>query len=111
MRRWVRCLDKTLQTRQKPLPLPIWRQINEPSVAHLNVRRHENYPYSVQDDMKATEQDRFGAFTLIELLVVIAIIVILAALLLPVLSRARAQARSASCKNHLHQIGVSMQMY
>jgi prepilin-type N-terminal cleavage/methylation domain-containing protein/prepilin-type processing-associated H-X9-DG protein len=61
--------------------------------------------------MKATEQDRFGAFTLIELLVVIAIIVILAALLLPVLSRARAQARSASCKNHLHQIGVSMQMY
>lgn len=51
------------------------------------------------------------AFTLIELLVVIAIVAILAALLLPVLSRGREQARCAACQNHLHQIGLAMEMY
>lgn len=46
-----------------------------------------------------------------ELLVVIAIIAIVAGLLLGVISRAREQAQSTSCKNHLHQIGLSMEMY
>jgi type II secretory pathway pseudopilin PulG len=46
-----------------------------------------------------------------ELLVVIAIITILVALLLPVLSRARAQAQSTACKNHLRQIGVALMSY
>ena len=50
-------------------------------------------------------------FTLVELLVVIAIIAILAALLIPVLLRAKASAHSATCKNRLHQIGVALQMF
>lgn len=52
-----------------------------------------------------------GAFTLIELLVVIAIITILAALLVPAVSRTKEAGRSAACLSSLHQIGIALQMY
>ena len=66
-----------------------------------------------QESSGLTNQKWFIAryFTLIELLLVISIMAILAALLLPVLSKAKAITRQTVCKGQLKQIGLAYSMY
>jgi prepilin-type N-terminal cleavage/methylation domain-containing protein len=60
---------------------------------------------------RAARRVRRAGFTLVELLVVLAVIVVLAALLLPVLSEARAKARQTRCLSQMRQIAQAHLLY
>jgi prepilin-type N-terminal cleavage/methylation domain-containing protein/prepilin-type processing-associated H-X9-DG protein len=77
----------------------------------LQNRRSQGIDSAVLSSQPAHMDAAGHAFTLLELLVVIAVVSILAALLLPALSRARSRAQGIQCINHLRQWSLATQLY